>query len=125
MPDLEDLWQEKTALDLSSFAVDSDSLENPADVHILLPHIEEGRQGFIQKTVNDPEKSSKFLFDNISQKIVETTILYDRMPVLGLDDKDLAQSRLQVVNKCVKHPSIRQIVSILSNPKDCWGSLLT
>ncbi|MGD9346821.1 MAG: hypothetical protein PVH84_13215 [Candidatus Aminicenantes bacterium] len=125
IPAQDNLWQEKIALDLSSFAVDFLSLIDPGDVHILLPHIEEGRQGFIQNTVGDLDKSSKFLFDNISQKIVETTILYDQIAVLGLDDIDLARSRLETVNKCVKHPSIRQILSILSNPKDCWGDLLT
>ena len=123
-PAPEKLWHEKIALDLSSFAVDFEVLRRPREVHILLPHIEEGRQGFIKTAISNFDKSSKLLFDNISQKIFETTILYDQMPVLGLDEKDLARSRLEVVNKCVKHPSIKQIVSILSNPGDCWGDLL-
>jgi hypothetical protein len=125
IPAPENLWQKKIAIDLSSFAVNFETLKSASNVHILLPHIEEGRNGFIQNTVSDLDKASKFLFDNISQKIVETTILYDQIPVLGLDEKDLALSRLDVVNNCVKLPIIRQIVSILSNPSDCWGNLLT
>jgi hypothetical protein len=124
-PAPEKLWQEKIALDLSLYATDFETLKNTGAVYILFPHIEEGRKGFIQNTISDVKKSSKFLFDNISQKIVETTILYDQIPVLGLDDKDMARLRLESVTECVKHPSITQIVSILSNPKDCWGDLLT
>jgi len=125
VPAPEKLWQEKIALDLSSYATDFETLKNTGAVYILFPHLEEGRKGFVQNTVSDAKKSSKFLFDNISQKIVETTILYDQIPVLGLDDKDMARLRLESVIKCVNHPSITQIVSILSNPRDCWGNLLS
>lgn len=123
-PDPEKLWQEKIALDLSLFATDFDTLHNTKAVYILFPHVEKGIKGFVQNTVSDTRKSAKFLFDNISQKIVETTILYDQIPILGLDDKEMAQSRFESALECVKHPSITQIVSIISNPKDCWGDLL-
>jgi hypothetical protein len=125
IPSEDKLWQEKIALDLSSYATDFDTLKSTTSVTILFPHIEQGREGFIQNTIRDINKSSKILFDNISQKIVETTILYDRIPVLGLDEKDMARSRLESVIECVKHPSISKIVSILTNPMDCWGSFLT
>lgn len=125
VPAPDKLWQEKIALDLSSYATDFEILKNTEAVHILFSHIEEGRKEFIQNTISDANKSSKILFDNISQKIAETTILYDQVPVLGLDDKDMARLRLKSVIECVKHPSITQIVSILSNPKECWGDLLT
>jgi hypothetical protein len=125
LPGEDRLWQEKIALDLSSYATDFDTLRTATAVYILFPHIEQGRKGFIQNTIGDRNKSSKILFDNISQKIGETTILFDRIPVLGLDEKDRARLRLESVMECVSHPSISHIVSILSNPKDCWGNLLT
>jgi hypothetical protein len=125
VPAKDKLWQEKIALDLSMYATEFDTLKNTKSVYILFPHIEQGRKGFIQNTIYDANKSSKILFDNISQKIAETTILYDRIPVLGLDNQDMAQLRLESVMECVKHPSISQIVSILSNPTDCWGNLFT
>jgi hypothetical protein len=123
-PAADNLWQEKTALDLTAFATDFDSHKGSKAVHIFFPHIEEGRKGYIQNTISDDRKTVKFLFDNISEKMSETTVLYDRLPVLGFDDKDLAKQRLDSVYRCVRHPSIRQIVSILSNPKDCWGTFL-
>lgn len=123
-PAADKLWQQKTALDLSAFATDFDSLKDSKGVHIFFPHIEEGRKGYVQSTIRDDRKTAKFLFDNISEKMGETTVLYDRLPVLGFDDKDLARQRLDSVYRCVQHPTIGQIVSILSNPKDCWGNLL-
>jgi hypothetical protein len=125
LPAPDKLWLEKIALDLSSYATDFETLKEANAVYILFPHIEEGRKGFIQNSINDTNKSSKILFDNITHKIVETTTLYDQIPVLGFDEKDMARLRLKSVNDCVNHPSITQIVSILSNPRDCWGNLLT
>jgi hypothetical protein len=124
IPPPEKLWQTKIALDLSSYATEFDAIKNIDAVYFLFPHIEEGRKGFVQNTISDVQKSTKFLFDNISQKIVETTILYDRIPVLGLEEKEMARLRLERSSELVTHPSIAQVVSILSNPKDCWGELL-
>lgn len=125
LPAPDKLWQEKIALDLSSYATDFEALINIEAVYILFPHIEAGRKRFIQNVITSVNKSSKILFDNISQKIVETTLLYDQIPVLGLDQKDMARLRLKTVIECVKHPSITQILSILSNPRDCWGDILS
>jgi hypothetical protein len=125
VPAADKVWQEKIALDLSSYATEFETLKNASAVHILFPHIEQGLTGFVQNTISDTNKSGKILFDNISQKIVETTILFDQIPVLGLDEEDMARLRLESVFECVKHPSISRIVSILSNPQDCWGNLLS
>ena len=125
MPSPEKLWQKKIALDLSSYATGFETIKNVRAVSILFPHIEEGRKGCVQNEVVDDKKSSKLVFDNISQKIVETTILYDQIPVLGLDEKDMARLRLERSFKLVNHPSIDRVVSILSNPQECWGNLLS
>ncbi len=125
LPPPEKLWQKKIALDLSSYATDFDTIKDVRAVSILFPHIEEGRMGCIQNEVTDTKKSSKLVFDNISQKLVETTILYDQIPVLGLDKIDVARSRLGGSFELVKHPSIDRVVSILSNPQECWGDILS
>ncbi len=125
MPPPEKLWQKKIALDLSSYATDFDTIKKVRAVSILFPHIEQGRKGCVQNEVIDVKKSSKLVFDNISQKIAETTILYDQLPVLGLDEKDMARSRLERSSEIVKHPSIDRVVSILSNPQECWGDILS
>jgi hypothetical protein len=120
----EDEWQKKIALDLSSYKNDSEKLTNPSAVTILLPRIEERRKGFILMPITDKRKAAKALFDNITQKISETVILYDRLPVLGFDEEKMAQNRLLTVGQLVQHKSVIQTASVLSNPNACWGELL-
>ena len=69
-------------------------------------------------------KAVKVLFDNISQKLSETVILYDRIPLMGLDEKELALPRLNYANQLVHHETVCKIASVLSNPHDCWGDFL-
>jgi hypothetical protein len=117
-------WQQKIALDLSSYSIDIDRLENPAEVVIIFPRIEEGRKGFILNSFDDKRKVVRALFENISQKLTETFILYDKIPILGIDEQEMADARLKAVNQVAKDKTVIKIVSILSNPYDCWDHLL-
>lgn len=117
-------WQKKIALDLSSYKTNFDRLENPSQVIIIFPRIEEGRKGFMLNLFEDKRKAAKALFENISQKITETFILCDRIPVLGFDRKETADARLSAANKLANHRTVIKIASVLSNPYDCWGKLL-
>jgi len=120
----EDEWQKKIALDLSSYKNESEKLATPSAVTILFPRIEEGRKGFILMPITDRRKAAKALFDNITQKLSETVILYDKLPVLGFDEEKMAQKRLSTTGQLVQHKSVIQTASVLSNPEDCWGELL-
>jgi hypothetical protein len=122
-PATEKAWQKKMALDLSSYQTGSDILKNP-DVFFILPHIEEGRKGFISDTISEHQKSGKSVFDNLSSKIAESFILYDHIPVLGFDEEELARRRFETANILVSHFSLRSTLSVLSNPNECWGPLL-
>lgn len=119
-----DEWQKKIALDLSSYQTRLTELTAPSKVYILFPRIEEGRKGFLLNSIEDKRIAAKALFDNISQKITESVILYDKIPVLGFDEKEMALTRLKYVNRLVLHKTINKIASVLSNPNDCWGDLL-
>ncbi|NIO49672.1 MAG: hypothetical protein GTN73_09600 [Candidatus Aminicenantes bacterium] len=117
-------WQKKIALDLSPYKTDLEELKTPKSVVILFPRIEEGRKGFLLNLIDDTRKAAKALFDNISQKIAENVILYDKIPVLGFDKKEMALARLKYVSQLIHHKTITKIASVLSNPNDCWGDLL-
>jgi len=117
-------WQRKIALDLSSYKTGFDELKVPGEVCIIFPRIEEGRKDFILNLIDDKRKAARALFDNISQKLTETVILYDRIPVLGLDEKEMAFSRLKYVKQLVNHRTIIKMASILASPNNCWGNLL-
>ena len=117
------VWQKKIALDLSCHQCSQDTLVQP-DVVILFPRIEAGRKGSLVTAFEDKRPAAKAVFDNLSQKIAETIILYDRLVVCGLDDAGLAEARWKSARQLVENASVVQIASVLSGPADCWGHLL-
>ncbi len=122
--EVEDEWQKKIALDLSSYKTDFEKLSNPKSVTILFPRIENGREGFLLTPIHAKKQAAKALFDNITQKLSETWILYDKIPVSGIDEEELAHARFSHINQLVQHESIVQTAAVLSNPEECWGDLL-
>jgi len=123
IPVVNDEWQKKIALDLSSYKNNCEQITNP-EVILLFPRIEEGRKHFLLIPIKDRRIAAKTLFDNISEKLSETVILYDKLPLLGLDNQELALNRLRCVTKLVHQKTLAQIASVLSNPAECWGKLL-
>jgi hypothetical protein len=121
---VEEEWQSKIALDLSSYKTGFEKLSDPKSVTVLFPRIEEGREGFLLTPFLEKKQAAKVLFDNITQKLSETWILYERIPVSGIDDKELAHDRFSHINLLVQHESIIQTAAVLSNPHECWGDLL-
>lgn len=117
------VWQKKIALDLAAYQCLQDSLHQP-DVVILFPRIEEGRKVSLVTAFEDKRPAAKAVFDNLSQKIAETIILYDRLVVCGLDEAGLAEVRWKSARQLVENASVKQIASTLSGPEDCWGHLL-
>lgn len=117
-------WQEKIALDLSSHKADTEEIENPESVIVLFPRIEEGRKGFFLHPMDDRRKAAKALFDNLSQKLTETVVLYDSLPLLGFEEKALAEARLERARQLIDTGHLSRIASVLSNPSECWGDLL-
>jgi hypothetical protein len=122
--DHQNMWQKKIAIELSAFCTQRETIKNPQAVHILFPRIEKGFEQTLWNPLNDSQKATKIMFDNITQKLAETTLLYDGMMVSGLDDIDLAKNRLQAVRELANHYTIAEISVVLSNPKNCWGNIL-
>lgn len=118
-----DEWQEKIALDLTAHKAKKEVLINP-EIVMIFPRIEEGRQGFHLNLIEERRKTAKLIFDNISQKLAETVILYDQIPLVGFDNPRIAQARLNKVNDLALHPTLARVAAVLSNPYDCWGNLL-
>ncbi len=124
IPDPQSIWQKKIAIDLSAFCTQKETIKNPKAVHILFPRIEKGFEKPVWNSVKNRNKAEKILFDNITQKVTETTLLYDELTVLGLDESALANARLRSVKQLIGHRSIAEISSVLSDPKNCWGKIL-
>jgi hypothetical protein len=117
-------WKEKIALDLSAYKCSLGTLENP-DVVILFPRIGEGRDSFSLSPIDNPARAAQALFNNISEKLAETVVLYDRIPVPGLDSSDLAGARLRAAERLARSKRTRLVASVLSSPSRCWGDLLS
>lgn len=124
LPDRRDIWQKKTAIELSAFCTQKDSIKNPRSVHILFPRIEKGFERTVWNPVEDKKRAAKILFDNVTEKLAQTILLYDKLTVLGLDEKNLAEKRWQTVQKLASHDRVAEISAVLSNPKECWGNIL-
>jgi hypothetical protein len=119
----DEMWRRKIALDLGDRQSSRDTLLSPAIV-LIFPHIEEGRPGLTVTRIEDKRAAAKAAFDNISQKIAESVLLYDRLAVTGLDTAGLAAARLDAARLLVGHRTIESISSVLSNPAECWGDFL-
>jgi hypothetical protein len=119
----DDPWQTKIAVDLSSFKAADETLRDP-EVVILFPRIEQGWPESRVTLISDERKAAHLLFGNISQKIAETVILYDRLVLPGLDEESLARRRLEMTRLLASHPTVSRLAAVLSDPAHCWGSLL-
>lgn len=124
LPSPDKLWQEKIALDLSQFKASPTTIKNPSAVYLLIPRIERDWKGYSVDDIENSEKAWRLLFENITHKIAETFILYDKIPVKGFEEQDLATQRLSAVKRLVQSSRTKKIAAILANPKNCWGDVL-
>ena len=130
MPDIElppkdRIWQKKIALDLSDYKYEPEVIPQAASIRLLFPHIEHGRSEFLLTPITDSIQSAKLLFDNISEKLAQSFVLYDRIAVPGFDTPASAQKRLNALHRFVRDPHIELIASVLADPQHCWGNLLS
>jgi len=123
VPGPQSIWQKKIAIDLSSFCAQKEFIKNPQAIHILFPRVEKGFERPLWNPVKNTSKAEKILFDNITQKVAETTLLYDKLTILGLDETDLANARLRSVKELASHQTVTEISSVLSDPKNCWKNV--
>lgn len=120
IPETTDTWGHKFAIDLNPVAVESDCLVNPK-ISVVFPKVEMGR--------GDPEISEvrrggalrRKLFDNLTEKIGSTLLLYDDLPVQGLDTPELGKARLAFVDEFMKR--ITDARSVLTGPKNCMKGI--
>ena len=119
----EEEWRKKWAIDLSSYRWRENHLIDP-EIVILFPRIEEECRTLLVHRFSDERETVRFLFANISEKIAETIILYDRIPVPGFDHAALAEARRIACRKLARHPNASFCGAVFSGPERCWGDFL-
>lgn len=118
LPEVKDEWGIKLVADLSSYQVLSYQLKNPK-VTVVIPHIEKERKESIVMAVENKRSLCKLLFDNASEKIGETFLLYEKIPVLGLDSFSASEKRLEAVQRLADYAGLNKAVRVISGAKNC------
>ena len=120
LPEVKDVWGTKVTVDLHGKTTSEDILVNPK-VTLIFPKIEEGRDEAIFGDITDKRKLVKSLFDNATEKIANTALLYDTIPVGCLDSPELMQKRLKAMEKFVSGElfEIKRAKTILASPTTC------
>jgi hypothetical protein len=119
----EDDWSRKIAIDLSTHRTEEETLTDP-EVVLIFPRVEEGFGAFNLRPLLDDRQVALSLFSNASEKLSQTTVLLDRVPVPGFDSPDLAADRWDACRGLARHRTRVFSASILSGPRECWGDLL-
>lgn len=119
----EDDRSRKIVIDLSSYRHSEKTLIDP-DCFLIFPRIEEGFEETVIRPLGDTRESSQALFANVSEKLSQTTILYDRVPVPGFDSARLAEGRLAACRCLAQHKATVFCGAVLSSPRNCWGDLI-
>ena len=118
LPHVKDPWEAKISVSLRGVTTAQAELVNPK-LSFIFPRIEAGRNHAIVHDVARPRMLVRLLFESISEKIGSTTLLYEELPVTGLDSPELAQARWEAVLQLVSAPhwEIKQARTILAGPK--------
>jgi len=116
VPDTQDIWDHKFAVDLHPVAVKSDFVVNPL-ISIVFPKVEVGRGDPVTTTIPVGNALRRKLYDNLSEKICSPLLLYDQLPIVGFDTPEMASSRLEFVNKFAN--CVVDARSVLTGPQAC------
>jgi len=124
LPDVEDIWNSKITLDLGMVAPDEDELLNP-DVLVLFPRIEGQRTDSIITEIKNTRKIKNQLYENASEKINASFLLYDVLPVGRLDSAQLMQARFNVITRFLSGEDFTFLgaKTVLAGPQNCWEGI--
>jgi hypothetical protein len=120
IPQVTDTWGHKFAVDMNPVAVSADHLTNP-EIWIVFPKVEMGRGDPETKPLALDRGLRRKLFDNLTEKIGSTLLLYDELPVQGFDSPEMSGARLVFAESFVSR--IRDARSVLTGPRNCMKGI--
>ena len=118
LPPIKDEWGTKIVVDLSQYQTSSDCLNSPRII-LVFPHIEQEKKEFVVREVKDKRVADRVLFNNLSSKIAETILLYEKVPVAGLDTLSSAEKRFQTVSKFSRYNKLQKVINVIAGTKNC------
>ena len=120
LPEVDQPWEAKINVSMHSATTERGSLTNPK-ISIIFPHIDSGIEHAVVSDISNPRTLTRMLFENASEKIGSTMLLYEVLPAVGFDTPLLARARWSAVAELVAAPNwqIKQARTILACPKSC------
>jgi hypothetical protein len=124
LPEEENPWEAKVSVNMAGVTTQRAELLNPR-ISLVFPRIEAGHDHASVRDITRPRALVRLLFENASEKIGSTTLLYEELPVAGLDSPALAQARWEAFAQLVAAPrwEIKQARTILAGPKSCMEGI--
>jgi hypothetical protein len=124
LPEVEDVWGSKITLDLNEAAPTNDEIVNP-DVLLLFPRIEGQRTDSVMAEIKNVRKIRHALYENASEKIAASYLLYDVLPMGGLETPGLMQSRFDMVTRFLSSQDFKFLgaKTLLAGPQNCLNGI--
>ncbi|MBW2312175.1 MAG: hypothetical protein JRF35_14095 [Deltaproteobacteria bacterium] len=121
IPKVDDVWGHKVTIDLKPLEAD-DVYRNPR-VQIINARIESDRTKANVSDMKAKEKVLWTLYQNASEKLAPPWLMYERLPVGGCDDDNLARARLEALGKFLDIADMAPVKSILAGVKNCMEGI--
>ncbi len=118
IPEVENEWGTKITVDMSTYQTSFDTLEDPSIV-LVFPHVEEKREKVIRSPIKSIRTLTKMIFDNISEKVGESILLYEELPVEGMDNSALLLKRFQAVRDFLEKAKIKGSFTLIAGTENC------
>jgi hypothetical protein len=120
LPQVENPWETKISVSMHPVTTERRELLNPT-LSFIFPRIEAGYEHALVRDVARPRTLARLLFESASEEIGATPLLYEELPVTGMDNPVLAQARWEAVSQLVAAPrwEIKQARTVLAGPTCC------
>jgi hypothetical protein len=120
LPEVDHPWDAKISVSMHSVTTERSILMNPK-ISIIFPHIDSGVDHAVVRDIRSPRTLTRMLFESACEKIGNTMLLCEVLPVVGFDTPSLAKARWGAVAEFVaaRQWEIKQSRTILACPKSC------
>jgi hypothetical protein len=122
IPEPDGKFGQRVGIDFKSVAYEKTEVINP-EVIILLPLLQIDNIEPNFRLVNDKTVIKKNLYDNAGNKLDQLFLLYDKIAVPPIESAELAQKRLEAVEKMIEYGNITKVIKVISGPSNCLDGL--
>ncbi len=106
----------KFLLNMSSYSSKESVIRNPK-LRMIVPKVEMGRKPVIYTKETKTDNMTKMIFDNLSEKIGSSFIMYNKIAVPGFDTAKEASSRLKTSRLLVKKSRLQCVEMFIAPPR--------